>query len=852
MTKIILSACVMLIAPRLYALEFTSVSLQGRLNSTDTITNVGVYLDGTNLGAALTLVPDSKGVFTTKFSVLPDILSQCSSCVLSLKKADGTVLSTSPLRSVPFALAVSGDGIDANLLRSSGNVGIGTTNPSYKLDVNGDVHSGGNYFGDGSNLLGVLHSETDPLSVKKTGDTMSGTLNMGSQQITGTGAITMGTAAFTGSSFSVGGTTMAVKNGKVGIGTATPLTSLDVVGNIRIADGTQRGGRVLTSNANGIATWQVPASTFSIGDDYGGGRIFWIDTFGKQVLIVAAVDQSIGARWSNNTNRTGAILDGIYSGKANTVMISTMQEVGNYAAHVCSDYSVTVNNEYYDDWYLPSQAELGELYANRGAVGLAGANGYWSSTEVMPNTSNAGYVDFSNGSIGSASKMAMLHVRCVRAGPSTPVGNLPVNAETVTNGAYVNSTQTFTGANIFKDITATSIAVDSVTITGNAGGYGLTVSSNVAIASMLYSANGNIGIGLPDPMHKLDVIGDINITGAYRVNGLVPPGLGDVVLSATQTFTGANTFAQKLTVAGLIESTFGGIKFPDGSVQSAAPVTLWIASGTSIFNANPGSIGIGTTDPLGPLDVHVTTFKYSNKYVPNYSHSSPRCPCDVREMAADCGAEFTSLDVGPVCYDWSSFSNSYGTFFSQAQYDKTFVNTPTLIVSKNANVGIGNNSPDQKLAVSGNISQTGIILSSGTGDNFFAGRVGIGTSSPQSALDVNGGITADYFGRVEYSGSVQYGQGISQTICVPIYRTGLINVTMGDAAKLYYYGVSPVAVFQLAGADKNEYAISVTTGSQCNLSDSSGSGWSIVVTVSYALGGFGYPSKPYRITRMQF
>ena len=47
--------------------------------------------------------------------------------------------------------------------------------------------------------------------------------------------------------------------GSVGIGTATPQAKLDIAGNIKIADGTQGAGKVLTSDANGLASWQTPA-----------------------------------------------------------------------------------------------------------------------------------------------------------------------------------------------------------------------------------------------------------------------------------------------------------------------------------------------------------------------------------------------------------------------------------------------------------------------------------------------------------------------------------------------------------------------------------------------------------------
>lgn len=42
---------------------------------------------------------------------------------------------------------------------------------------------------------------------------------------------------------------------RVGIGTADPIAKLDLVGNIKITDGTQGEGKVLTSDASGLASW---------------------------------------------------------------------------------------------------------------------------------------------------------------------------------------------------------------------------------------------------------------------------------------------------------------------------------------------------------------------------------------------------------------------------------------------------------------------------------------------------------------------------------------------------------------------------------------------------------------------
>ncbi len=84
-----------------------------------------------------------------------------------------------------------------------------------------------------------------------------------------TNATAIGANATVGASNSV----VLGNNANVGIGVSAPLDALHVAGNIRMVDGSQAAGKVLTSDANGKATWQVIPPTppgGAAGGDLGG------------------------------------------------------------------------------------------------------------------------------------------------------------------------------------------------------------------------------------------------------------------------------------------------------------------------------------------------------------------------------------------------------------------------------------------------------------------------------------------------------------------------------------------------------------------------------------------------------
>jgi hypothetical protein len=154
------------------------------------------------------------------------------------------------------------------------------------------------------------------------------------------------------------------------------------------------------------------ALSFTIGQRYGGGIIFYIDSTGQHGLIADTVDRKPQETWYNGVYiATGATATRIGSGRANTHKIILSQgDSGHYAARRCWHYKQSG----YSDWFLPSRDELYELYKQRDVVGgLKG--GYFSSSEYGLYDWAVWGVYFNTGAQNYFGKYQHFHVRAIRA-----------------------------------------------------------------------------------------------------------------------------------------------------------------------------------------------------------------------------------------------------------------------------------------------------------------------------------------------------------------------------------------------------------------------------------------------------
>ncbi len=125
---------------------------------------------------------------------------------------------------------------------------------------------------------------------------------------------------------------------------------------------------------------QSAATVLKIGDEYGGGKIAWLDATGQHGLIAAKADLSGGE---------------IYNWEA--------------AKKACREL---VNNGY-SDWHLPTKEELNKLYHTKSDVGGFADYYYWSSTEYGADYEWVQY--FSDGGLGWSIRTLAYRVRAVRA-----------------------------------------------------------------------------------------------------------------------------------------------------------------------------------------------------------------------------------------------------------------------------------------------------------------------------------------------------------------------------------------------------------------------------------------------------
>ena len=222
--------------------------------------------------------------------------------------------------------------------------------------------------------------------------------------------------------------------------------------------------------------------------------------------------------------------------------------------------------------------------------------------------------------------------------------------------------------------------------------------------------------------------------GFYSVTDAVVGTEHAVLLPGGNFGIGTAAPGQKLTVAGIIESTIGGVKFPDGSIQTiAAGASTWAITGSHIYNSNAGNVGINTTTPTAKLDVN-GSIRAQGGYT----------------ATSGAGINFTYVSgVGYI----SSFDQDT-LLYKALELRGSSVSFVTA-----GNVGINTTTPTAKLDIlqSANSAWSLQVACSGATGLNYGFKLAAGSNSSDIAMQVKDGSGASTFFQIDGDGKINIG-----------------------------------------------------------------------------------------------
>jgi hypothetical protein len=656
--------------------------------------------------------------------------------------------------------------------QNSGNVGIGTTNPSQKLDV----------VGSGQFSTSVLTPYTSYTS-SQTGRTNITFTSNGSQYgtiqnegVTGTGAWSLGYQSSPSTTLGTAALTWT-GSGLVGIGTTTPATVLSVAGT------TARVALFDSTNASGVYTsWMTSGNNNGLigsgNSVISGGSIndFAISAYGTGALTLG----------TNGGTARMTILNGGNVGVGITNPGQSLEVVGNVSSRSGTGVSAPV-------FYLNSQATgsyietsaygagSGQdiIFRYNGTTELArikttGLFGIGSSTPfaklavnpvagdtnqfVVGSSTATSFIIRPNGfvGIGTASPVAPFEVSATSSSATSllevarlsRVGGTPGGTRSALLSFYDTDNGTLTAAVGGLRQDAGNDYNGSLTFfTNNTGGSPASAVSSLT-ERMRINNLGNVGIGTTTPGQKLSVAGDIlgnNIIGSYftatSTTATSTISTGGLAVGTSQFVVQQNSGRIGVgTVAPAFLLDVNGTSRFTGTITGSADITFKTTSGnklnvtasddsSSLVVMNTGLVGIGTSTPNAILNVNnVNAFTATTLL--NYTDA--RVPFRITTRTGITNF----LGVAAVG------SGSTGVGFQNVSNDGTTASNIALNPF-GGNVGIGTTTPFAKLSVAGTGVSTGyaFAISDVASTTRFVvqdnGNVGIGTTSPETILEID-------------------------------------------------------------------------------------------------------------------
>jgi hypothetical protein len=520
-----------------------------------------------------------------------------------------------------------------------GRVGIGTTNPSVPLEVSGAVRATV-YYGDGSNLTGIVASGGSSggtsLSISTSTSSSTNFISFVSSASTSILGITtsIGLTYIPSASIlnvgiiSIGSGIVTATSGIVTYyGDGSKLTGIQTAGAGVAAGGTFTQIQFNDSGIlNGASFFNYDKTTarVGIGTSLPSARLSVASTSTGNSLLIVNDNLSDGTLFRVNDNSANVLMDVDANG---TILFLNSGNIGIGSTLVAPSTKLqvigTVTATTFSGNFTGTAATISTAQISSGII-TAAFTGNLTGTAATIST-----VQISSGIITATSGVVTYYgyggnltgiLTSGSAGGST--GQLQYNLGGVPSGAnFFNYDNTTARVGIGTSLPSARLSVASTT-TGNSllivndnlsDGTLFRVNDNSANVLMDVDANGtilflnsgNIGIGstLTSPTSKLQVTGDVLISGAVTATTYNNVRISSGIVTATSGVVTYYGDGSKLT--GIVALTnvgvgaSGQIQFNDGGPLG----------GASFFNYDKTTarVGIGTSTPTARLSVASTT-----------------------------------------------------------------------------------------------------------------------------------------------------------------------------------------------------------------------------------------------------